>query len=242
MKPLHVPYYLRLRDALATQITSGFMSPHSKFPSERELKESYDINRVTVRQALMQLESEGLIYRLTRRGWYVSPPRLQYDPTHDVGFMDIVRSQGRVPKTEILSKNELIASPWARQQFGVEVGAPMYMLCRRRSIDGLAVLAEHIHINAELCPGLLEYSLEGLTDVLKERYDIHISRTKIKMYPAPLNEEQANQLKVTAGSPGLYLTKKRYDQHDNLIEYDQEFWRHDAIDVVMEVLSKSEDA
>ncbi len=78
---------------------------------------------MTVRQALMQLESEGLIYRLIRRGWYVSPPRLQYDPTQNTGFMDIVSAQGRVPETHVLSNNELIASPWAHHKFGIEVGA-----------------------------------------------------------------------------------------------------------------------
>jgi len=237
MPPHHGPHYLKLRDTLATQITSGFMAPHSKFPSERKLKENHDINRVTVRQALMQLESEGLIYRLIRRGWYVSPPRLQYDPTHDTGFMDIVSSQDRTPETEVLSKIELAASPSDHEQFGIEIGAPMYQLCRRRSIDGLAVLIEHININANLFPGLLTHPLEGLTDTFKKHYGIHISRTTIKMHPAPLNEEQAEKLQVVAGTPGLYLTRTRYDQNDNIVEYDQEFWRHDAIDVVMEIVS-----
>ena len=28
----------------------------------------------TLRQALQQLEAEGLVYRENRRGWFVSPP------------------------------------------------------------------------------------------------------------------------------------------------------------------------
>ncbi len=239
MKDLHVPYYLRLRDALATQIESGLLGPHTKLPSERELKETYDINRVTVRQALMQLESEGLVYRLIRRGWYVSPPRLFYDPTQSIGFMDNVRSQGRVPETVILSKSEISASPWANRHLGVDSGAPLFLLRRRRSIDGRSVLIEHIHINAKLCPGLLDIPLEcSLTEIFREHYGIHISRTKINMYPAPLNEAQADELKVVAGSPGLFLSRASYDQHGNIVEYDQEFWLHDALEISLDIESK----
>lgn len=236
MKDLHVPYYLRLRDALASQIENGLLGPHTKLPSERELKETYDINRVTVRQALMQLESEGLVYRLIRRGWYVSPARLFYDPTQSVSFMDNVRSQGRVPGTEILSQSEISASPWATQHLGVDSGAPLFLLRRRRSIDDRAVLIEHININAKLCPGLLDLPLEcSLTDIFHEHYGIQISRTRINMYPAPLNEAQAEALQVVAGTPGLFLSRASYDQHGNIVEFDQEFWRHDALEISIDV-------
>lgn len=239
MKERRIPYYLQLRDTIASQISSGMMAEHSKLPSERELTSTHDINRVTVRQALMQLESEGLIYRLLRRGWYVSPPRLFYDPTQNVGFMDNVRAQDRLPTTIILSKEEIPASPLAANQLNVAQGAPVFSLQRRRTIDSLSVLVEHIHVNAELCPGLLDISLDrSLTKIFKDHYDILISRTKVNMYPAPLNDTQAEELKVVAGAPGLFLARTSYDQHDNIIEYDQEYWRHDALEISIEVQNR----
>ena len=236
MKDLRVPYYLRLRDALADQIDRGLLGPHAKLPSERELKDAYDINRVTVRQALMQLESEGLIYRLVRRGWYVSPPRLFYDPTKTTGFMDNVCSQGRVPETVMLYKREIPASSRVKDYLALEIGAPVFLLRRRRLIDGRSVLVEHININANLCPGLLDLPLEcSLTEIFREHYGIEISRIQINMYPAPLNNAQAEELQVVAGTPGLLLTRSSYDQHGNIVEYDQEFWRHDALEISIEV-------
>ncbi|NQZ32763.1 MAG: UTRA domain-containing protein [Oceanospirillaceae bacterium] len=238
MKDLHIPYYLRLRDTLAQQIKAGSMTGHCKLPSERELKESYDINRVTVRQALMQLESEGLIYRLIRRGWYVSPPRLAYDPTTSIGFMQNVSSQGRAPSTVILSKNEISATQWGRDKLQLKASDKQYLLRRRRLIDGHSVLVEHIHINAKLCPGLLDLSLEcSLTAVFKERYNIEISRVEITMYPAPLPETQAEELQVIAGTPGLLLMRSSFDQHGNVVTFDQEFWRHDALEISLQVNS-----
>ncbi|NRA19713.1 MAG: UTRA domain-containing protein [Oceanospirillaceae bacterium] len=236
MKDLHIPYYIRLRDTLAEQIAAGAMAAHDKLPSERELKESYDINRVTVRQALMQLESEGLVYRLIRRGWYVSPPRLNYDPTNAIGFMQNVSAQGRVPSTVILSKSEIVATQWAREKLQLGAGEKQYLLRRRRLIDGHSVLVEHIHINAKLCSGLLDLTLEGsLTEVFKEQFDLKIARVEITMYPAPLPEAQADELQVIAGTPGLLLMRSSYDQHDNVVTFDQEFWRHDALQISLQV-------
>ena len=40
---------------------------------------------------------------------------------------------------------------------------------------------------------------------------------------------------MAAGTPGLYLTRTTYDQDDNVVEFDQEFWRHDVLEVAIEV-------
>lgn len=236
MKALSVPYYIRLRDNIANQIETGLFAPHMKLPSERELKESFDLNRVTIWQALMQLESEGLIYRLNRRGWFVSPPRLFYDPTKSVGFIDSVRSQGREPETIMLTKSEMPASGWASRHLGVDISTSVFLLQRRRLIDGRSVLVEHINVNAKLCPGLLDHPLDGsLTEIFREHYGIRICKTQINMYPSPLNAAQATELQVAAGTPGLFLTRTRYDRNGTVVEYDQEFWLHDALEISIEV-------
>ncbi len=51
------------------------------------------------------------------------------------------------------------------------------------------------------------------------------------MRPTALNEVQAQALHVAVGTPGLYLTRTTLDQFDNIIEFDQEFWRHDILEV-----------
>ena len=55
------------------------------------------------------------------------------------------------------------------------------------------------------------------------------------MFPAPLNEAQAQELQVVSGTPGLLLTRSSFDQQGNIVEYDQEFWRHDALEISIEV-------
>ena len=81
-----VPYYMRFRNHFAAAIEAGTLPPGTKLPPERALAEEFSITRVTVHQALVRMEAEGLIFREERRGWFVSPPRVRYDPTANTSF------------------------------------------------------------------------------------------------------------------------------------------------------------
>jgi DNA-binding GntR family transcriptional regulator len=72
------PIYQRERDEIAGRIDRGRYVPNQQLPSERDLSESLGISRMTARQVYVTLQQDGLIYRSNRRGWFVSPPRLNY--------------------------------------------------------------------------------------------------------------------------------------------------------------------
>jgi DNA-binding GntR family transcriptional regulator len=231
-----VPYYLQIRDHLASRIEGGELRARAKLPSERALSEAFSITRMTARQALLQLEAEGLIHRLDRRGWFVSPPRLTYKPLRNMSFTENVAGQGREPGTVLLSQEKTTASDWDYRHMGVAAGSPMFLIRRMRLIDNRPVLVEHLHINAHHCPGLLSLPLEqSLTRLLAEHYEIVEQRSQIRVRPMALTASQAQSLKVTTGTPGLYLTRTTYDQHDNVIEFAQEFWRHDVLELEIDV-------
>lgn len=231
-----VPHFLRIRDDLASQVESGSLTPQTRLPSERELSQRFGITRMTVRQALRQLEAEGFIYRLDRRGWFVSPPRLRFNPTANIGFTENARSQGKAPGTRLLSKEMIEASSWVIKHLAIAEGEPVFLIRRLRSIDGRTVLVEHLYVNAARCPGLLHLPLEqSLTNLLEQHYGIVERRVRIRLHPTALNETQAKALQVAVGTPGLYLARTTLDQFNNVIEFDQEFWRHDVLEVEVDV-------
>ncbi len=237
-----IPYYIRFRDHFAAMIKAGTLLPNAKLPSERALAEDFSITRVTVRQALIRMEAEGLIFREKRRGWFVSPPRILYDPTTNASFTKSVTEQGRVAGTLVLSKQRVMASAWVSENLGCAPGAEIFIINRLRTIDGRAVLVEQIHIKAERCPGLLENPLDqSMTDLLSEKYGIVERRAQINMRPTVLLEDPAHALGVTAGTPSLYLSRSIVDQYNEVIELDLEFWRHDAIDICVAATGKTAD-
>jgi len=227
-----IPYYVRLRDHFAAMIEAGTLAPGTKLPPERALAEEFSITRVTVRQALTRMEAEGLIFREERRGGFVSPPRVCYDPTANTSFTESIAKQGRAAGTTILSKQRVAATQWESDHLGCAVGDPIFVISRLRTVDGRAVLVEQIHVKAERCPGLLDYPLDrSMTGLMAEKFGIVEHRTQINMRPTALSEFPAKALGVAVGTPSLYLSRTILDQFDEVVELDQEFWRHDAIEI-----------
>jgi len=68
--------YLQICQAVRAQIAEGFWKPGSRIYSERQLAELYEVSRLTVKRALSELVSEGLLeYRSGRQGTFVSEKR-----------------------------------------------------------------------------------------------------------------------------------------------------------------------
>ncbi len=235
-----VPQYLTLRDRIAEGIEIGKLPPGARLPSERRLQTDSGAARGTIREALFQLEAEGLIYRRDRSGWYVSPPPVTYDPTRWAGFMTYVTEQGRKPATETLSTEEVPASSTVADIFRVAPGSRMFVVSRRRLIDGRAVLVERITVDPRLAPDLFDHSLDGsLTQILTNHYGLSVVRNRVDMRPCALVKAAAEGLGVKAGTPGLMVVRTSFDARGQVIEYDQEYWRHDAIRVHVDLNVKA---
>ena len=63
-----LPRYYQLKEIIRERIMTGEWAPGTLIPSERELCERYGISRMTARQSITELVSEGLLYREQGKG------------------------------------------------------------------------------------------------------------------------------------------------------------------------------
>ena len=66
-----VPMYRQLADLLRRQIAAGDLGDGDRLPSEAQLGEAHGVSRITVRQALADLERLGLVDRVVGKGTFV---------------------------------------------------------------------------------------------------------------------------------------------------------------------------
>ncbi|WNQ10984.1 GntR family transcriptional regulator [Paenibacillus aurantius] len=64
--------YLQIADKAVGLIQSRKLQPHDPVPSEGELAKLFGVSRMTSKLALEQLVEQGLVYRLPRRGTFLS--------------------------------------------------------------------------------------------------------------------------------------------------------------------------
>ncbi|WP_442838616.1 UTRA domain-containing protein [Acinetobacter baumannii] len=230
-----IPKYIPIRDAIAHDIESGVLEAQAKLPSERVLSEQFQTTRVAAREALLALETDGLIYRLDRRGWYVRSPRIIYHPQSTKNFNQFVIEQGYEPSTEVISSELTQATSWDAKHLKVEKGHPIYSVWRRRCINGRPVLVEHLRVNAELFPEFLTHDLkQSITLLMANQYNCHITRADINLYPTALSEQQAKALHVNVGALGLYICRSNRNEEGVITDVDQEYWLHDVLDLHFE--------
>ncbi|BEV73532.1 UTRA domain-containing protein [Paludibacterium sp. THUN1379] len=224
-----------IRESLAAQIDSGLLPLGSKLPSERELSELFSTTRITIKDALLALEAEGRIYREDRRGWFVSPPRLIYNPQYRSHFHDMVTRQQRQVETRVLSASTVLATPALSQELSLGPLAQLLQIRRTRSIDGRVVMYVEHHLKPEFFPGILQQDLsQSLTLIYQQRYDIRYGRSRFDIFPSAARGEVAQALTLAEGSPILLVFRINYDQHGRIIDCDHEYWRHDAIRITVD--------
>ena len=79
------PKHVRLQSFLRTELTSGRLRAGEPLPTEVHLAKTLRIARSTVRQAMAELERDGLIYRIRGKGTFV---RREPDAASDPGVAD----------------------------------------------------------------------------------------------------------------------------------------------------------
>ncbi|WP_276354992.1 GntR family transcriptional regulator [Cohnella caldifontis] len=67
------PLYMQIQEHFKDLIQTGRLKENDKIPSEKELMEQFEVSRITVANALIQLAKDGWIYRIPGRGSFVSP-------------------------------------------------------------------------------------------------------------------------------------------------------------------------
>lgn len=101
------PLYLQIVESLREKIGSGEYAPGTLLPSEIALTKIFAVSRVTVRQALAELEERGLIYRQQGRGTFVSEPSIRQQINHEAQtIVEALRNEGIEPEVRVLGLDQ----------------------------------------------------------------------------------------------------------------------------------------
>ncbi|KFI12588.1 phosphonate utilization transcriptional regulator PhnR [Vibrio coralliilyticus] len=224
--------YVKIKDSIVEQIESGLLSPRQKLPAERKLSESFDTTRVTLREALSLLEAEGRIYREDRRGWFISPEPLKYDPTQTLNFTNMALAQNRSPQTELIAAKGILANKQAASLLGLQPFSDVYKVDRVRYLEDRPVVFVTNYIRPELFPNLLDFDLsQSLTDIYRDHFGMVYQKIRYRISTSSLLGDTAQALRATSGTPAMVVERINYNQHGELIDCDIEYWRHDAISI-----------
>jgi GntR family transcriptional regulator, N-acetylglucosamine utilization regulator len=235
------PLHAQLKAVMDERIESGAWPPESQVPSERELCDQFHVSRITVRQALHQLVSNGRLVRIHGRGTYVATSPLKKQLLPLVGFSEDMLARGQTPGARVLRFESTTASLAVAQALQLAAGEGIFLLRRLRLANGRPMALETVHLPEKLCPGILTESLEdrSLYALLRQKYGITPGRALLQCQAAPCPVPDAKVLDLRRGSPVLQIQRTTFDDRGLPFEYLESYFRGDRYVFYAELQNES---
>jgi len=223
------PLYQQIYQLLRTKILSGQWHPGDMMPSEVDLMDQYQVSRATVRQALDELASDGLIYRKQGKGTFVSPPTVEQGLVRIVSFTEDMEQRGFTPGTKLVSAGLVPATEMLASKLQIQVGEPLARIERLRLADDEPMSLEVSFLVQRYCPGILtqDYTTHSLRLMLEERYGIRITSARQTIQAISATEELSGLLTVEANAAILYIERTSFSEFDVPVEYLRLYHRGD---------------
>lgn len=216
-----VSLYYQLKEILVNKVKSNEWIIGSKIPTERELCDMYKVSRITVRQALFELENEGYLYRKQGKGTFVTAPKIEQRLSNFYSFSEEIRKLGYTPETKIITFDIVKSNKDISAQLNIEEGTEIYSIKRLRLANGKPFALETSCIPYSICVGLTaeEVTAKGLYNTMKIKFNIIPMQADEVFWASLVSEDDASYLQVKRNSPGLYLDRYTYDEDNRIIEY-----------------------
>ncbi|MEV0581954.1 GntR family transcriptional regulator [Nonomuraea sp. NPDC050310] len=206
-----VPKYFQLREILLDLIESNELSIGAAIPSERELCQRFGLSRMTVRQAVDHLVSEGRLHRVPGKGTFVARPKIEL-ALQLTSFTDDMRARGMVPGSRDLDRRVVRASAHLAKELGIQPGDEVHFIERLRTADGEPLSIERAHIPVSLAPDLADHDLSdtSLYELLEKRYGIVMDAGELTIDGGIADPSDADLLKLDRGGAVLLLQRRSF--------------------------------
>ncbi len=226
-----LPLYYQIREQLRQRILSGLFQPGEALPGEAQICAETGVSRMTARQALSQLASEGLILRQRGRGTFVASPKKVLSNVQVMGmsYTDIM-GQAEMTVGGIVRAQEIApASAEVASQLKLGPGEKIVRIERIRTIFNERMSEEISFFPYSRTPILAEADLTdvSLYHFLEERCGIVLEYTTDTIEISVAGAHEAERLEIKRGAPIVRVSTLGYLSDETPIVFTRTIHRGD---------------
>lgn len=212
-------------------LTQEAWAPGDRLPSEPTLARELGVSRVSVRGALAQLESEGILNRRHGSGTYVNSVRPLVRSLHlNVGSDELIKSVGHVPGILEMSWRQEPADAEVADRLSVEPGMDVVHLYRVRTSDSAPVTISHDYFATSLLPAEPPSLGPSLYAFLRDACGVEVQFGVATLEPSQVGAEHASIFDVDPEEMCLIVKQVDYDSAERAVSYSVEFHLARAFD------------
>ena len=204
-----IPLYFQIQQALMEKIRTGELSVGDLLASEEELARTYQVSRMTARQALHGLKISGYAFSQKGRGTFVTRPKLEKNIMHLHGFTEDMKHLGMVPSSKLLEQTVVKATADLADKLKVEADEAVMRLRRLRLADGIPMALEESHIPLRQFPGLekISFARQSLYFVLRESFGVRVAYADEVIEALPATREESELLTMPKKASILSISR-----------------------------------
>jgi DNA-binding GntR family transcriptional regulator len=234
-----IPLYHQFAQHLRVAIEAGLLVPGERLPNEIALAESFDMSRPTMRQALGELVSEGLLVRQRGVGTMVAPDEIRRH-VELTSLLEDLEASGRRASTRVLTLSTGPGPEAAVAALQTSRDQELLFIERVRYADGkpLALMRNWLLSTDTERANLTADALErcGLYRLLRESGRRPAAAHQY-IGARAAGQREARHLEVKRGSPLITVRRTAYDGDQRVVEYGEHLYRSD--DYTIEVFVRS---
>ncbi|MCU0488300.1 MAG: GntR family transcriptional regulator [Anaerolineales bacterium] len=215
-----IPLYVQIRESLRKEIEDHVLTPGQKLPSEDELAGKYGVSRMTVRQGIIDLIDEGLLYRRHGVGTFVSQPQVARDHTGLTNFFESAQQKGIEASMQVLIADILPARLRVAKALNLNEGELAIRIKTLRLANGIPVTIHDAYVPYKLFPQLLQDDLEARhLWYYMELYGHRVKKAVQRLEAREADEELAQLLGIEVGAPVLYKERTVFSDDGTPVEF-----------------------
>ena len=226
-----IPLYAQAEAVLASDIANGTLPPGSQLPTENDLIERFAISRPTVRKAIQNLVSRGLVEILRGKGTFVTRPKIIQELTALSGFVEDMQALGRNPTARLLDQQVVTADKTVAHQLALAPGSLVVRIRRVRLADGEPVSFDETYLPREIGEKVItnDLEVEPIFSLLEQKYDMPLVEAEYRLEAVAAEPLVAEALGVQAGSPLFLIERTSYCAGSRPVDYEKLYHRGDMI-------------
>lgn len=218
-----VSSYVRVREVLRQEIQETSHDAVSRLPTERQLQARFNVSRHTIRRALQDLESEGLIRRTSGSGTYSTGLHRDEPYVRAVGSIEDLVEFAADTQFDILEPFHLVSAPEAAQPLHCDGNVAVLRGRRRRGNQPIGIWATYLPLGIWDALERHESHSDTSNDVLLIKVERAAGRPLMKVEQTITAEiadaRLAQLLAIELDSPVLRIERTHYDASHRPVAY-----------------------
>lgn len=222
--------YLQIKDIYKKKILNGELKTGDKIESELEIQNKYGVSRITARQAILDLEKEGMVKRGRGKGTFVIwKPGIEEDLMHVSSFTQEMNAIGRKPGTSFVNITKEYLDHKTAAEFNIEPkNELMYCVRRVRTADDVKIvyMISYYPLSTHLPddPNAIKNSIYDILTTNGVGAPTYIQEKIRAELP---NQETVEALNISKTQPVLYRSRISYSEDHELLELSICYFRGD---------------